>query len=603
MTSHIVRRDFLRITVVSALGVAAPNLGCGSDDPDAPGSRPRPLPPPPVSNDPNTLRVFPQGVASGDPSPNSVLLWTRVQPATAGDVSVHFEVATDLEFAHKVAEGDANAFVDADNTLRLKVENLKPFTGYYFRFTADGAQSDIGRTKTAPAADRDVPVKFAFASCQDYVGRYYHAWRALVEEAPDVDFVLHLGDYIYETDGDPAFQTPTEQRNVKLPDGLRLGENSYAARTLADYRHLYKTFRSDRDLQRAHQLFPFIVIWDDHEFGNDAWQDHTTHFSDLEGPEKVPEQRDAASRAWFEFQPADVIYDPEASYPDRIRIYRKLRYGKHVELFMTDQRYYRAEHLIPEGPTDGSVLKIVANSAIGSRIFLLKEGEGGLGFDPIEAAAKPTMLGADQKQWIIDGLTQSNATWKIWGSETQLSQMVADLSDPELGVADFLRQKFYLSTDQWDGYRSERAEILSAVANVENLLVVTGDIHAFYGSELHVDFDNPGSKPVGVEYVVGGISSQGVAPAAEGVLSSPELLPLGLVQLIARFDPLLKFGSPHYKFANSFVNGIGVCEISASAASVSFLIVSDVTKPEYGALTRVRMRTRAGTSRVEVLEG
>jgi alkaline phosphatase D len=603
MTSRIVRRDFLRITVVSALGVAAPTLGCSSDEDSS--SDPGPKPVPPVSEDPNTLRVFPQGVASGDPSPTSVLLWTRVQPATAGDVRLHFEVARDLAFEDVVAEDDAIALADADHTLRLKIDNLQPSTTYYYRFAGEGAVSDIGRTKTAPRDNRDVPVKFAFASCQDFVGRYYHAWRALVEEAPDADFVLHLGDYIYETDGDPDFQTPTEQRSVALPDGLQLGPNSYAARTLADYRQLYKTYRSDRDLRRAHQLFPFIVIWDDHEFGNDAWQDHTTHFSDEQGDEKNPEQRDAASRAWFEYQPADVTYDPDASYPDRIRIYRKLRYGKHVELFMTDQRYYRAEHLIPEGPLDASVLKITPNSAIGSRIFLLKEGPNGAGFDPKEAAAKPSMLGAEQKQWLIDGLTRSNATWKIWGSETQLAQMVADLTDPELDLADFLRQKFYLTTDQWDGYRSERAEILSAVSSVDNLLVVTGDIHAFYGAELHVDFDNPGPKPVGVEYVVGGISSQGVAPAAAGVLGGNEtFVSFGLPQLIPRFDELLQYGSPHYKFANSSANGVAVCEVSAGAADVTFLIVGDVTKPEYdGALTRVRMRTRSKSGRVELLAG
>ncbi|HMJ14904.1 MAG TPA: alkaline phosphatase D family protein, partial [Polyangiaceae bacterium] len=336
MTSRIVRRDFLRITVVSALSVAAPNLGCGSDDDSEPRSRPLP----PLPDDPDTLRVFPQGVASGDPNPSSVLFWTRVEPATAGDVSVKYEVATDLGFQSIVAQGNVSALADSDNTVRLKVENLHSSTTYYFRFSAEGAESPIGRTRTAPAPDRDTPVKFAFASCQDFVGRYYHAWRALLEQGPDVDFVLYLGDYIYETDGDPSFQTPTDQRKIVLPDGLELGPDSRAALTLADYRSLYKQFRSDRNLQRAHQLFPFIAIWDDHEFGNDCWQDHTTHFSDRQGDEKNPEQRDAASRAWFEYQPADVTYNPEASYPDRIRIYRKLRYGKHVELFMTDQRYY-----------------------------------------------------------------------------------------------------------------------------------------------------------------------------------------------------------------------------------------------------------------------
>src|SRR5262249_30823217 len=154
-----------------------------------------------------------------------------------------------------------------------------------------------------------------------------------------------------------------------------------------------------------------------------------------------------------------------------------------------------------EGPTDLSVAKIIENSKVGSHIFLLKSG-----FDPQEAAAKPTMLGADQKSWFIDAVKGSTATWKFWGNEVQLSQMVANLSSfKSLGS---FADKFYLTVDQWDGFRSERQEILTALSGVDNIVAITGDIHAFYASELHPDFDNPGPKPVAVEYVTSGISSQ-----------------------------------------------------------------------------------------------
>src|SRR5262249_11766151 len=151
-----------------------------------------------------------------------------------------------------------------------------------------------------------------------------------------VDFVVHLGDYIYETDGNPSFQTPTESRSIVLPDGLSINDSTKAAVTLADYRSLYRQYRSDPDLQEVQRLFPFVVTWDDHEFGDDSWRDHTTHFNGTMGDEEVPQQRQDADQAWFEYQPADVPWDGSKDYPNDIKIYRTLRYGKNLELFLTD---------------------------------------------------------------------------------------------------------------------------------------------------------------------------------------------------------------------------------------------------------------------------
>jgi alkaline phosphatase D len=187
-------------------------------------------------------------------------------------------------------------------------------------------------------------------------------------------------------------------------------------------------------------LFPFICIWDDHEFSDDCWGDHATYFDGMEGDEASPERHTAANRAWFEYQPADVNY-----VGDTLSIYRALRYGKHVEFFMTDERSYRGDHIIPPGPTDPSVGKIIANSAVGSRQFVLKKG-----FDAREAAVKPTMLGGEQKQWLIDKVTASTATWKIWGNEVQLGQMLVDLRGFTQLPAMF-QDLWYLTTDQWGG--------------------------------------------------------------------------------------------------------------------------------------------------------
>jgi alkaline phosphatase D len=584
------RRDLLKLTVVSALVPALPLVGCHKADHGEP--------PGPPDDPAATARVFPQGLMSGDPRPDSIILWTRVEPAkgkASASIPVSYEIATDQEFTEMVTNGEIDATADTDHTVRLKIKDLDAATVYYYRFRALGVRSVVGRTKTAPAAGDDVNVRFAFAACQDFVGKFYHSWKVLASEDA-VDFVVHLGDYIYETDGNPTWQMQGGGRPIELPDGLAISDETNAAQTLADYRSLYRQYRSDPDLQRVQALFPFICIWDDHEFGDDSWQDHTTHFNGTRGDEQVTAQREDADQAWFEYQPADVPWDDSASYPDDIKIYRTLRYGKHLELFLTDERYYRDRAVVPEKGTDIGVGKITADSKIGSHIFLLKSG-----FDPRETAAKPTMLGTAQKAWFIDAVKSSKATWKVWGNEVQLAQMVANLKSFDK-LPDIFRDLFYLTVDQWDGFRTERKEILTALSGVDNLVAITGDIHAFYAAELHTDFDNPTAKPVGVEYVTAGISSEPIAHAAERVLADPAFKDLGLLDLIPMWDDLLKAASPHYRYANSVVNGVAVCDLSADKIEVTFLVVKDVvTLPFDGNVERVRFRTTAGSNKIEVL--
>lgn len=583
------RRDFLRFAAITVAVSAAPKLsGCSHTSGGG------------TSSPEDIDRVFPQGVASGDPRPDSVVLWTRVESADAV-VRVAYEVSLDEGFSQIVAEGEVETGVDRDGTVKLKPVGLDAFTTYWYRFTALGVTSMTGRTKTAPAAGDDVPVRFAFASCQDYVGRWYHAWQAFVEQGGDVDFVVHLGDYVYETSGDPDFQTPEERRSVILPDGLPLGESTtenLAALTLADYRTLYKTYRSDPWLKRAHQLHPFVVTWDDHEFANDSWSDHATDFNEARGDEKSTERREAANQAFFEFQPADVVYDENASYPNDIRIYRSLRYGRHVDLLLIDGRLYRDDHLIPEGPVDLDVGKFSANSSLGSRNFVLKPG-----FDEREATATPSLLGAEQKAWLLEALSSSGATWKILGSDVQFSQMLVDLRGFELLPEQF-KNLFYFSVDQWDGYRSERAEVLRTVAGLDNVVAIAGDIHAFYASELYEDFDDQSGAPVAVEYVCAGISSSPVQEITQSTVdSNPTLSALGLGALVPQFDTILQQASPQYRYAKSLTHGIAIMDVQrADAVEVEYLQIADVRTPEWdGTLERVRFRTGAGTNRIERL--
>ena len=547
-----------------------------------------------LSTDPaDQERVFPQGLASGDPRADSVIVWTRV--AGPGAVALRYEVALDPAFASIVAQGDASVDAATDHCFRLKLTGLKPYTAYHYRFVAEGVQSIVGRTKTAPAADQDVEVRFAFASCQDFNGRYYHAYRALHEEA-EVDFVLFLGDYVYETEGDPRFQDPSDERFIQIQDGIEIGgsgDTSFkAAKSLEDYRSLYRQYRSDKDLQLAHANYPFVCIWDDHEFADDCWQDHATHFNEKEGSEQDAQRRQDASQAWFEYMPADVVYDAASSFPEDLKIYRQLRYGKHLDLVLSDQRYYRDDHLIPEGPVDPAVGKLGLNDSLGARQFLLKSG-----FDMLEASAKPTMLGDTQKAWLVETINTSSATWKVWGNETQLAQMLLDLSSFDK-LPEQYRSEFYFTTDQWDGYRSERAEIMAAIATTSNVVALTGDIHAFYACEIQALPDSPADATM-VEYTTAGISSTPVQEITKKVVSGSETLTsLGLADLVPQFDQILLDSSSEYTYANSNVNGIAIVELDSKELRVEFLTVAADDAAYAGVTARERFVTKSGSNAV-----
>ncbi|WP_437606075.1 alkaline phosphatase D family protein [Sorangium sp. So ce834] len=414
------RRDFLRATLVTAGSVVVPTA-CSEDEGVAGACDAH-------END----AYFPQSVASGDPRPDSVVLWTRLADSQqTADVSLALVIALDEAFTQLVTltptSGSAAtvgststrlpviARAEFDHCVKIKVSGLSPGTTYYYRFfytTADGCVSSrIGRTRTAPTPDADVPVRFAFVSCQDYVGRYYNAYAALARE--QLDFVVHLGDYIYETTGDPSIQTPSEERKVTFSDVKGAiafepaeGAPYHAARSLSNYRELYKTYRSDRALQRVHELFPMIAIWGDHEFSSECYGATATYFNGRQ-PETDVDRRKAANQAWFEYMPVDYpagddfSYDRTAEYPQDITIYRDFTFGKHVHLVMTDLRTYRADHLIPEDGFPGKVFARQGDLGIGnvpdqgSNYFddiddyedgyyanVLKEAAPVLGFDP-----------------------------------------------------------------------------------------------------------------------------------------------------------------------------------------------------------------------------
>ena len=400
------RREFLERTgwfVVGATLVGIP--GCGDD------TRSKPPPGPDGgSADPKGTFSFPQGVASGDPRDTSVVLWTRaVRGADAGDVPLAVQVATDARFTTIVADLFITATAATDHTVRVLVTNLGPGTAYFYRFTA-GQDTISGQTITAPAPQTDVQVNFAWVSCQDYAAGHYGAYRQMLlddaqrDDADKIFAVIHLGDMIYETrasDFQTALDDDFQPIMVHNADGSVRGIAEFPsgggtrtvrdttkvnfANTVDDYRALYKTFLSDPDLQAARARWPFISIWDDHEFSDDCWQSQAnyTDGASTEEPDQI--RRVAASQAWFEYvpvqlsgaggvagvpsqakdfaQPAAALVDAEFTDPNddnfvdepnnqaavgAITIYRSLRFGKHVELVLTDERSYRSDHAIPE---------------------------------------------------------------------------------------------------------------------------------------------------------------------------------------------------------------------------------------------------------------
>lgn len=316
---------------------------------------------------------FPQSVASGDPKPNSVMLWTRaVDSEATTSLDLELEVFTDEGLQQAVVLDQTpyvvTASADRDGCVKVRIEGLDPATTYWYRFVyvKDGVAyaTHTGRTKTAPLPDQDVPVRFAFVSCQDYIGRYYNAHAHLAEQ--DLDFIVHLGDYVYETTGDASFQSTGGPRSISFEDDagaltIGTGDASFqAARSLDNYRQLYRTYRADEALQRVHERFPMIVIWDDHEFSDDCYGATSTYLDGREDETDI-ERRQNANQAWFEYMPVDYRtedfeYDRSTPPPDDISIYRDFAYGQHLHLVMTDLRSRRTDHGIPEDAYPGTVV-------------------------------------------------------------------------------------------------------------------------------------------------------------------------------------------------------------------------------------------------------
>ncbi|MEU0697677.1 alkaline phosphatase D family protein [Streptomyces niveus] len=521
--AHLGRRRFLTVTGAAAALAFAVNL------PTAGTASAAELDAAKIKSDPFTL-----GVGSGDPQPASVLLWTRLAPSPyesdsglpRNRVSVRWEVSHDERFTRIVRRGTATAHPEFDHSVHVEVPGLDADRFYFYRFRAGTWISPVGRTRTAPARSADIgELKFAAVSCQAYHDGYFTAYRHLAAE--DLDVVIHLGDYLYEY----AVTAVGGARNYtdrRLP-----AHYNRETITLEDYRLRYGLYKSDPDLMAAHAAHPFIVTWDDHETENN-YADETPE-NDVP-PEEFLLRRAAAYRAYWENQPLRTPQQPEG--PD-MQLYRRLHFGRLAQFDILDTRQYRSNQAYGDG----------------------WQVPGPESEDPTR-----TMTGETQERWLLNGWRQSRAIWNVVPQQVTFAQR-----------RDVPRPDFKLSMDGWDGYPASRKRILDGAeaAGLDNLMVLTGDVHVGYGFDLKADFNDPGSRTVGTEIVATSITS-----GKDGA-DKP-----------ANWDNLTT-ANPHMKFYNGR-RGYVTVTLGRQEARADFKTVSAVTTPGAPLSTAGSFVTEAG---------
>jgi alkaline phosphatase D len=555
--------------------------------------------------------LYPQGVASGDPHPDSVLLWTRRPPAAGvAAKQLTVEIARDHEFKQVVATSSAKLTEASDWTCRILAAGLDPGTVYWYRFIDDaGHGSRVGRTRTAPGANDARRVSFTFVSCQNVCQGAQNAYRRMIfedERRPaerQMDFVLHLGDFIYEIVWYPE-DRPQGMYDRRLRDIVRFktGEkvrDFHVPVTLDDYRALYRAYLQDPDLQDARARWPFVCVWDNHEFSWRGWQGF---MKTVEAGRPAQTRKVAANQAWFEFQPARIakpgggelekfaapaVVDAPVEKFDQngigqeannlaaiesLKIYRRLRFGRTVDLVLTDQRSFQLESSLdrPESDPFGSadypnmVPEEVIEIFDGGREYAGGKPPATIRFgtqqiaNPRKDSPAHTMLGVAQKEWFKQQLKSSTATWKIWGNSLGTLDWRTDPQNLPAGVAASAwpgAGYASLGGGDWTGYLTERAEIFDFVRQqrIGGFAIVCGDRHSFWAGRAAKALPPRPFEPVGVEFVTGSVS----APA----------FPEGLEHNMAKDHPLRPLfihqptpGAPYQRMVNMLLlHGVRSC--------------------------------------------
>lgn len=553
--------------------------------------------------------LFPQGVASGDPDPHGVILWTRRPPLGPTAANLHVEIAEDPDFRRVVGKKDALISAESDWTCRVLVAGLKPRKVYWYRFTDEhGFGSRIGRTITAPLPNDATAVNFAFVSCQSVNEGKLNGYRRMIyedERAPadqQLGFVLHLGDFIYEVVEYPDEVKTRYDRTIyevaRIPDGQAVARSFHIPLTVEGYRAVYQGYLADPDLQDARARWPFVCIWDNHEF---SWQGRQSIVQAGGPPQPGQTVKVAANQAWFEYIPARVS-PPSGSLAEfgavavkNVKIdkwdgnglgveqnnlaairsliaYRALRYGKHLDLLITDQHSFCGED-----PSDAEIVGKIYDPAFNGMfseeaMIALDAGrtfDGGkppaeLHFrdvripNPSKDKAPRTILGVEQKAWFKDQLRKSKATWKIWGNSLGALDHRVDTQNLPAGMVKnpWPADTYGIGrTDDYGAAYAERKEIYDLVrdAKITGFAIVSGDRHSFWAGYAAAELPPRKFEPVGLSFVGGSLASPGTMEALEHNLRKDH--PLRALFLADRPDG----GKPEWTYNMLLRHGVRSC--------------------------------------------
>ncbi|WP_072738265.1 alkaline phosphatase D family protein [Rhodococcus triatomae] len=501
--------------------------------------------------------MFRHGVASGDPLPDGVVLWTRVTPSADAEpgsgrgesVPVQWSIARDAGFAQMVASGSVVTDASRDHTVKVDVAGLAPATDYHYRFSVAGEHSPVGRTRTAPAADADPGrLRFGVVSCSNWEAGFFGAYRHLALRG-DLDAIVHLGDYIYEY---------PQGEYTGRSGAVRLHEPAHEIVTLADYRIRHAQYKTDPDLLALHARLPWIATWDDHESANDAYVDGAeNHDPATEGDWHT--RRAAAMQAYLEWMPVRA-----GGGASDARLYRRLRFGTLAELSMLDLRTYRDAQVSPVAEWRG-----------------------------VDDPAR-SITGEAQMQWLTSGVTTSSAQWTLVGNPVMIAPLLIPPLDPDstraltelLGVP---ASGVPVNVDQWDGYQADRRRLFESLAATgRDTVFLTGDIHTSWSADLPLEPAHyPAGPTVGTEMVVPSVTSNNF----DEILHTPPRT------TSVAIEAALQGVNRHLTYVELDSHGFGVFEVTAEAAQMDWYFVDDIADPNSGARYAAGRRVAAGGGR------
>ena len=496
----------------------------------------------------NSSLVFDYSIASGDPTPSGVILWTHIsQQAYRPQETLIFQVANNDYFTEDslVLEGEVPAIEInglADYTVHIDLDGLLPASNqrYFYRFVYSNTVSRTGRCKTTPADGESInKITFAQLSCQDFGNGYYNALSHVADDE-SIDFVIHLGDFIYETGSDLSKEgQPFEDRLIELPSA------SLVAMDLQDYRTLYRTYRSDPMLQKAMENHTWIITTDDHETADDCYWDYER---DTLGAPEHPYTTDPqyggsadlltqlklhSQQAWYEYVPVRASLNLNASHPHQVlTLYRNFRFGGLVELLMTDTRSYRSPHPCGE------------ESLFERYLPLCDRGQ-----------PEQSLYGQQQRDWVVNGLSGSSCQWKVLGNQTFMGRLGVYLEEDK---------QLVVQVDAWDGYEAERRWLMEQVKaqSIDNLVVLTGDLHSTIASYLKDKYDNQliseSNPPLGVEFMTPALTS---ASLSEAILKNDsKIVKQKLLQGLSYL--VVKGSNVHIRYFDSSNHGYSTVEFT-----------------------------------------